>query len=71
MKTTSARNKQVRGNILYVCGIGWVSYFAFYRPEALNAFWVSIIGLAWFGTGFLNIVKGTQERKSRDVDRSD
>lgn len=68
MKITQERIRQIRGNILWVCGVVWVTYFAWVKPQALNAFWVTIVGLAWFGTGFMNIVKTQQGKRDEHAE---
>lgn len=64
MNTPKAR--RIKANILLVCGIIWVTYFAFYKTTALNAYWVSIIGFSWFGPGFISLVKSSTERNKLD-----
>lgn len=53
-----------------ICGVIWVSYFAYFNKK-LDAFWVTIIGYAWFGPGFLGYVKSKSETKPKRDDKDD
>lgn len=63
------RKRATGSNLLMICGVVWVSYFA-YVDRKLDAFWVTIIGYAWFGPGFIGYIKNKSERKPDDNEKT-
>jgi hypothetical protein len=49
MRVSSSTERRIRSNILFVIGIIWISYFAFYKPEAMNPYFMTLGAAALFG----------------------
>jgi hypothetical protein len=62
--------KVVRDWILLVCGIVWVSYFAFYNPAAMNPYFMTLGASGLFGPRVLSLWRGDNDKDDTyDPDR--
>ena len=57
MKMTQGRAAFLKANVLFLVGTAWGIYFAFWHPERLDKYWVFLIGLCWFGPGFVVLIR--------------
>lgn len=62
MNFTERKQKQLRDWILFVCGIVWMSYFAFLAPLALSPQLTVIVATALFGPSVVNVWRGTNKK---------
>jgi hypothetical protein len=59
--------KALRDWILLVCGIVWVSYFAFMNPSAMNPYFMTIGAGALFGPGVVGLWRAEAEGDDKDA----
>lgn len=60
----SSTERRVKANILFVFGLGWVSYFAFYNPQAMNPYFMTLGGSAMFGPAVVGLWRADNSSKS-------
>lgn len=66
MNLSERKQKQLRDWILFVCGIVWMSYFAFLAPLALSPQLTVIVATALFGPSVISVWKGTYKKDGDD-----
>ena len=64
--SSERKQKQLRDWILFVCGIVWMSYFAFLAPLALSPQLTVIVATALFGPSVISVWKGTYKKDGDD-----
>lgn len=63
---------RIRSNILFVVGIVWISYFAFYKPEAMNPYFMTLGASALFGPAVISSwQRSTRPESKEDLNDAD
>ncbi len=66
MSSSQEKQKSARDWILLVCGIVWVSYFAFYNPAAMNPYFMTLGASGLFGPSVANLWRGEPKDDKSD-----
>ncbi len=65
-----ATEKRIRSNLLFVIGLIWISYFAFYNPEAMNPYFMTLGGSALFGPAVIGLWR-SEPQPTNTEDKTD
>jgi hypothetical protein len=55
--------KRIKADLLFIIGLIWISYFAFYNPEAMNPYFMTLGGSALFGPAVIGLWRSEPANK--------
>lgn len=62
MAVTPAQWKRLKSNLLFVAGLVWISYFAFFNPTGMNPYFMVLCASALFGPAVITRWQSEEER---------